>query len=67
MINLDQAPPVEDKHRREGATPDLKDSPLQKDFIYSIEEFERKLVIVTVLSIVVVACGIIGTFLCKST
>ena len=66
MINLDQAPPAQDK-RREGATPDLKDSPLQKDFIYSLEEFERKLVIVTVLSIVVVACGIIGTFLCKST
>ena len=32
-----------------------------------MEEFERKLVIVTVLSIVVVACGIVGTFLCKST
>ena len=67
VINLDE-PPVDDHKRlREGATPDLKDSPLQKDFIYSIEEFERKLVIVTVLSIVVVACGIIGTFLCKST
>ena len=31
-----------------------------------MEEFEQKLIIVTVLSLVVVAIGILGTFLCKS-
>ena len=41
VLNLD---PIAEEHRKpsykEGAAPDLKDSPLQKDFIYSIEEFE---------------------------
>lgn len=32
----------------------------------SIEEFRRKLITVVVLSLVIVAIGIIGTFLCKS-
>lgn len=54
------------KGLREGATPDLKDSPLQKDFIFTLEEFEQKLIIVIVLSLVVVAIGIFGTYLCKS-
>jgi len=31
-----------------------------------LEEFERKLIIVTVLSLVIVALGIFGTYLCKS-
>ena len=48
------------------AAPDLRDSPLQKDFKFTLEEFERKLIIVTVLSLVVVAIGILGTYLCKS-
>lgn len=57
----------EKKPRLRGmATPDLKDSPLQKDFKFSLEEFERKLIIVTVLSLVVVIIGLIGTLLCKS-
>ena len=51
----------------EGAAPDLKDSPLQKDFLFSLEEFESKLIIVVVLSLVVAAIGIIGTYLCKSS
>mmetsp|Transcript_9431 Transcript_9431/g.11560 ORF Transcript_9431/g.11560 Transcript_9431/m.11560 type:complete len:135 (+) Transcript_9431:393-797(+) len=50
----------------ETAAPDLRDSPLQKDFLASLEEFERKLIIVTVLSLVIVAIGILGTFLSKS-
>lgn len=48
------------------AAPDLRDSPLQKEFLVTIEEFERKLIIVTVLSLVIVAIGILGTFLSKS-
>ena len=48
------------------AAPDLRDSPLQKEFLATIEEFERKLIIVTVLSLVIVAIGILGTFLSKS-
>ena len=48
------------------ASPDLKDSPLQKDFMFSIEEFRRKLITVVVLSLVIVAIGILGTFFCKS-
>ena len=68
VLNLD---PIQEEHRnkpyyKEGAAPDLKDSPLQKDFIYTLEEFEQKLIIVTVLSLVVVAIGILGTYLCKS-
>jgi len=31
-----------------------------------MEEFEQKLIIVTVLSLVVVAIGLLGTYLCKS-
>ena len=67
VLNLDERE-VRDHRQKlpESAAPDLKDSPLQKDFIFSIEEFERKLIIVTVLSLVVVAIGILGTFLCKS-
>ncbi len=48
------------------AAPDLKDSPLQKDFMLSIDEFRRKLITVVVLSLVIVAIGIFGTFFCKS-
>ena len=50
----------------ETAAPDLRDSPLQKEFLASLDEFERKLIIVVVLSLVVVAIGILGTFLSKS-
>ena len=68
--NVASLDPIVEENRKpkynEGAAPDLKDSPLQKDFIYSIDEFEQKLIIVTVLSLVVVAIGILGTFLCKS-
>ena len=69
VLNLDPITEERDhrKHSyKEGAAPDLKDSPLQKDFIYSLEQFEQKLIIVTVLSLVVVAIGILGTYLCKS-
>ena len=68
--NVASLDPIAEENRKpnykEGAAPDLKDSPLQKDFIYSLDEFEQKLIIVTVLSLVVVAIGILGTFLCKS-
>lgn len=50
----------------EMAAPDLRDSPLQKEFLVSLDDFERKLIIVVVLSLVVVAIGILGTFLSKS-
>ena len=39
---------------------------MQKDFVVGLDDFERKLIIVTVLSLVVVAIGILGTFLSKS-
>ena len=52
---------------RESAAPDLEDSPLQKDFIVSMEEFEHRIITAAVLSLVVVAIGILGTFLSKST
>lgn len=57
---------VSRKSYKEGASPALDEGPLQKDFIYSMEEFEQKLIIVTVLSLVVVAIGLLGTYLCKS-
>ena len=47
-------------------TPDLKDAPLQKEFVYSLDEFQNKLIIVTLLSLVAVAIGIVGTYLSKS-
>ena len=50
----------------ETAAPDLRDSPLQKDFVVSLDDFERKLIIVTVLSLAVTAIGILGTFLSNS-
>ena len=43
VLNLDPIAEERDhrKHSyKEGAAPDLKDSPLQKDFIYSLEQFE---------------------------
>ena len=48
------------------SSPSLEDSPLQKEFIANLATFESQLVIVIVLSLVVVATGILGTFLCKS-
>ena len=50
----------------EMAAPDLIDSPLQKDFVVTLDDFERKLITVVVLSLVVVGIGILGTFLSKS-
>ena len=69
LINLEakSEKDFEKKPRLRGmATPDLKDSPLQKDFKFSLEEFQRKLIIVTVLSLVIVIIGLIGTLICKS-
>ena len=66
VLSLDEENSQLGRFTKEAATPDLKDSPQQKEFIMSIEEFRRKLITVVVLSLVIVAIGIIGTFLCKS-
>lgn len=70
LINLD-ANGGEDLGRKKPrlrgmAAPDLTDSPLQKEFKFTLEEFDRKLIIVTVLTLVVVGVGILGTYLSKS-
>jgi len=68
VLNLDEPAISGVRHGKlpEMAAPDLRDSPLQKDFVVSLDDFERKLIIVVVLSLVVVAIGILGTFLSKS-
>ena len=44
----------------------LKEQPQQKEFLASIEDFETKLLVVTMLSLIVTAFGILGYFLCHS-
>lgn len=69
LINLDARGEEEFERKprmRVMAAPDLIDSPLQKEFKFTLEEFDRKLIIVTVLTLVVVSIGILGTYLCRS-
>ena len=44
----------------------LKEQPQQKEFFASIEDFETKLLVVTALSLIVCAFGILGNYLCHS-
>ena len=49
------------------AAPDLKDAPLQKKFLANFAEFDKQLLIVTILSIFVVIIGMIGKWITMSS
>ena len=51
---------------KEAAPPELIDSKYQKQFALSFEDFESRLVLATVVSLVIVAVGILGRYFTKS-
>ena len=51
---------------KQAAPPELIDSKYQKQFALSFEDFESRLVLATVVSLVIVAVGILGRYFTKS-
>ena len=51
---------------KQAAPPELIDSKNQKQFALTFEDFESRLVLATVVSLVIVAIGILGRYLTKS-
>lgn len=44
----------------------MQDAPNQKNFGYTIEEFQSKLIVATILSLVVMFFGLVGRYLTES-
>ena len=51
---------------QQGAPPELKDSKYQKQFTLSFEDFDSRLVLALVVTIIALCIGLLGNYLTKS-